>query len=496
MLAPSNLDLGQNSATKDAVMVAYPQFVILPGLHRSSLSGKTPLHIGKIRFWRIEKRETVCQNTLPWIHGHLGSEMRTSNFHSPFHFDAIIFFQSFPFPFPPRMSNVSLDGIRKQFHYQILPEPTRQFSLANFWWVREEDENHRSTCWPLEQSKSGESRVWEESRWTLATAWPLEGPIAQSCASKDLNFSLPPRNPPRKHSERSENEWHQNDQDIRGEFPMWDRGLWVFIARMISLIRIQKHQRMGSKMRNRFTYFFGEHRRRRRVQRFTWEKSNITVLKASWSAIHRVTSKDHKSRFLASEQNHLNVLPASAVSRYGDRVLCRGKQSSEMRHDQEGSQFWFDTGDCRAYSRTSLFFHAECYAEISGARKKHVSEFFTRNSGSEGFLFDGFHTSSHRTWKSQPLPCQINFLKDSNIDKQRILWIFWSRTSRGSFWSISSWCLDGIQRWGTGNIHDKNWEWQVHDFDHLVHFWNAQSTCIDQRYEIQFSVFLSKCYSG
>jgi hypothetical protein len=40
----------------------------------------------------------------------------------------------------------------------------------------------------------------------------------------------------------------------------------------------------------------------------------------------------------------------------------------------------------------------------------------------------------------------------------------------------------------------------MHDLDHLVHFWNPQSTCIDQKYEvqiqIQFSVFLSICYSG
>jgi hypothetical protein len=33
----------------------------------------------------------------------------------------------------------------------------------------------------------------------------------------------------------------------------------------------------------------------------------------------------------------------------------------------------------------------------------------------------------------------------------------------------------------------------VHDFDHLVHFWNPQPTCIDQRYEIQFSLLLAKC---
>jgi hypothetical protein len=36
----------------------------------------------------------------------------------------------------------------------------------------------------------------------------------------------------------------------------------------------------------------------------------------------------------------------------------------------------------------------------------------------------------------------------------------------------------------------------VPDFDHLVHFWNPQSTCIDQRYEISFSVLLSACCSG
>jgi hypothetical protein len=35
----------------------------------------------------------------------------------------------------------------------------------------------------------------------------------------------------------------------------------------------------------------------------------------------------------------------------------------------------------------------------------------------------------------------------------------------------------------------------VYDFDHLVHFWNPQSPYIDQRYEIQFSVFLPTCYS-
>jgi hypothetical protein len=45
---------------------------------------------------------------------------------------------------------------------------------------------------------------------------------------------------------------------------------------------------------------------------------------------------------------------------------------------------------------------------------------------------------------------------------------------------------------------DKNWHRKVHDFDHLAHFWNPQSTCISPRYEIQmqFSALLSACYSG
>jgi hypothetical protein len=35
------------------------------------------------------------------------------------------------------------------------------------------------------------------------------------------------------------------------------------------------------------------------------------------------------------------------------------------------------------------------------------------------------------------------------------------------------WCLGRVQRRGTGNTHEKNWHWKVHDFDHmiyLVHF--------------------------
>jgi hypothetical protein len=57
------------------------------------------------------------------------------------------------------------------------------------------------------------------------------------------------------------------------------------------------------------------------------------------------------------------------------------------------------------------------------------------------------------------------------------------------------WCLGSVQRWRNGNTHDKAWHWKVHDFDHLVHFWNPQSTCIDEMSEIHFSILLSTCYS-
>jgi hypothetical protein len=94
------------------------------------------------------------------------------------------------------------------------------------------------------------------------------------------------------------------------------------------------------------------------------------------------------------------------------------------------------------------------------------------------------------------LPYHINFLKHSNIDKLRTLWVSWPGTSHGSLGVSSLWCLDRVERWRTRNAHDKHWHWKVHVFDHLVHFWNPQSICIDERYEIQVSVLLLTCYSG
>jgi hypothetical protein len=50
-------------------------------------------------------------------------------------------------------------------------------------------------------------------------------------------------------------------------------------------------------------------------------------------------------------------------------------------------------------------------------------------------------------------------------------------------------------------MRERQHPWQklrvkMNDFDHLVYFWNPKSSCIDQRYEIQFWVLLSSCYSG
>jgi hypothetical protein len=44
---------------------------------------------------------------------------------------------------------------------------------------------------------------------------------------------------------------------------------------------------------------------------------------------------------------------------------------------------------------------------------------------------------------------------------------------------------------------EKGWHWKVHDFDHLIHFWNPQSARLDQTYEIQiqFLVLLSHVIS-
>jgi hypothetical protein len=56
------------------------------------------------------------------------------------------------------------------------------------------------------------------------------------------------------------------------------------------------------------------------------------------------------------------------------------------------------------------------------------------------------------------------------LDRRRIVVLF------GVF---AFWCRDHVQSWRTGNTHDRNWHWKVHHFDHLVHFWTRQSTCID-----------------
>jgi hypothetical protein len=125
--------------------------------------------------------------------------------------------------------------------------------------------------------------------------------------------------------------------------------------------------------------------------------------------------------------------------------------------------------------------------------------FFTRNSGSKNFIFDGFHTSSPRTEHENLKSCHVTSTSCNTpaltnnglcefLDQVRVVVIF----------GVSPlWCLGRVQRWGTVNTQDKNRHWKVHDFDHLVHFWNPQSTCIDQTYEIQiqFSVLLSTCYS-
>jgi hypothetical protein len=188
----------------------------------------------------------------------------------------------------------------------------------------------------------------------------------------------------------------------------------------------------------------------------------------------------------------------SLPSRNGELVSYRKEHSSEMTNDRKGPPIlirhrWLPTS-----FENVLFFPAKHSADISGSRKRHVSKLFTRNSVSKSFIFNRLHTNSrpNRTWKPQELPCHINFLKYSRIGKQRALWISWPRTSRAYFSSLTLLCLSRFQRWGTRNIHDKNWHRKVHDFDHLVYFWNPPSTCIAQRYDIQVSVLLSTCYSG
>jgi hypothetical protein len=54
--------------------------------------------------------------------------------------------------------------------------------------------------------------------------------------------------------------------------------------------------------------------------------------------------------------------------------------------------------------------------------------------------------------------------------------------------------------WPRPKMTERKDTWQelalkVHDTNHLVHFWNPQSPCGDHRYDLQFSVLLSTCYS-
>jgi hypothetical protein len=69
-----------------------------------------------------------------------------------------------------------------------------------------------------------------------------------------------------------------------------------------------------------------------------------------------------------------------------------------------------------------LSFGAKCYAGISEPRKRYVSDFFMRNSGSKVSSSMG-STPAHpeQNIKASRLPCEIDFLKDFSLVKQPIL---------------------------------------------------------------------------
>jgi hypothetical protein len=78
-----------------------------------------------------------------------------------------------------------------------------------------------------------------------------------------------------------------------------------------------------------------------------------------------------------------------------------------MIHDRESSSI------LKWHMRSSnsfenvLFFHAKYYADISGSRRRYVSDFFVRNYDSKNFIFDKFHNSSPRTEHENLKNCYV-----------------------------------------------------------------------------------------
>jgi hypothetical protein len=100
---------------------------------------------------------------------------------------------------------------------------------------------------------------------------------------------------------------------------------------------------------------------------------------------------------------HSRFLP----SRNGERVACRGEQSSEMTHDGKDPPILIWHRWLPILFKNDLFSHAKCYADISGSRKRPFSHLWRTYSCSKSFIFDGFHISSRRTEHEGLKSCHV-----------------------------------------------------------------------------------------
>jgi hypothetical protein len=113
-------------------------------------------------------------------------------------------------------------------------------------------------------------------------------------------------------------------------------------------------------------------------------------------------------RFLTIKGLKAKKIKMEITSVYGDEALQISAVKKWRKHFMLGRT---ELGDDRRSGRSANsdlthviaelirarpFLPAKYYADISGPRRKYVSEFFARNLGSKSFTFDGFHTSSPR----------------------------------------------------------------------------------------------------
>jgi hypothetical protein len=145
--------------------------------------------------------------------------------------------------------------------------------------------------------------------------------------------------------------------------------------------------------------------------------------------------------------------------RNGERVFCRGEQSSKMIHDREGPPILIWHRWLPSSFENVLFFLPKYYANISWSQKRHVSDFLTRNSGSKVSSSMGFAPAHpEQNMKVSRVVMSHQLIEILQHCQATYFLNFLTGTSRGSSWSIPIivWCLDRVQRWGPRNVRDKN----------------------------------------